>query len=47
MILVLLAVGSDYTERFINAMPKGWQQPLRRVLRVSPPMALGTPFHEG
>jgi len=47
MILVLLAVGSDYTERFINAMPKGWQRPLRRVLRVSPPMALGTPFHEG
>ena len=47
MILVLLAVGSDYTERFINAMPRGWQRPLRRVLRVSPPMALGTPFHEG
>lgn len=47
MILVLLAVGSDYTERFILAMPKGWQRPLRRILRVSPPMALGTPFHEG
>lgn len=47
MILVLLAVGSDYTERFINAMPRGWQRPLRRILRVSPPMALGTPFHEG
>ncbi len=47
MILVLLAVGSDYTERFINAMPKSWQRPLRRVLRVSPPMALGTPFQEG
>lgn len=47
MIFVLLAVGSDYTERFINAMPKGWQRPLRRILRVSPPMALGTPFHEG
>ena len=47
MILVLLAVGSDYTERFINAMPKGWRQPLRRILRVSPPMALGTPFQEG
>jgi simple sugar transport system permease protein len=47
MILVLLAVGSDYTERFIKAMPKGWQRPLRRVLRVSPPMALGTAFHEG
>ncbi len=47
MILVLLAVGSDYTERFINAMPKSWQRPLRRVLRVSPPLALGTPFQEG
>jgi hypothetical protein len=47
MILVLLAVGSDYTERFINAMPRNWQRPLRRVLRVSPPLALGTPFHEG
>jgi simple sugar transport system permease protein len=47
MILVLLAVGSDLTERFITAMPKGWQRPLRRVLRVSPPMALGTAFHEG
>ena len=47
MIFVLLAVGSDYTERFINAMPQGWQRPLRRILRVSPPMALGTPFQEG
>ena len=47
MILVLLAVGSDYTERFITAMPHSWQRPLRRVLRVSPPMALGTAFHEG
>lgn len=47
MILVLLAVGSDYTERFILAMPRSWQRPLRRILRVSPPMALGTPFHEG
>jgi len=47
MILVLLAVGSDYTERFIEAMPRRWQRPLRRVLRVSPPMALGTAFHEG
>ena len=38
---------SDYTERFITAMPHSWQRPLRRVLRVSPPMALGTAFHEG
>lgn len=47
MILVLLAVGSDFTERAIKAMPKGWQPSLRRVLRISPPMALGTPFKEG
>jgi len=47
MILVLLAVGSDYTERFIEVMPRRWQRPLRRILRVSPPMALGTAFHEG
>ncbi len=46
MILVLLAVGSDLTERFIMAMPQSWQGPLRRILRVSPPMALGTTFSE-
>lgn len=46
MIFVLLAVGSDLTERFISAMPKSWQRPLRSVLRVSPPMALGTSFSE-
>ncbi len=47
MILVLLTVGSDFTDRFIRAMPKSWQRPLSRLLRVSPPMALGTPFREG
>lgn len=47
MILVLLAVGSDFTERVIGLMPQSWQRPLRRVLRVSPPLALGTTFHEG
>jgi simple sugar transport system permease protein len=46
MILVLLAVGSDATERLIQAMPQRWQRPLRNVLRVSPPLALGTTFQE-
>lgn len=46
MILVLLTVGSDFTERVIKVMPQSWQRPLRNVLRVSPPMALGTAFHE-
>jgi general nucleoside transport system permease protein len=46
MIAVLLAVGSDYTERLISRMPKRAQRPLRRLLRVSPPMALGTTFVE-
>lgn len=46
MILVLLAVGSDLTERFITAMPKSWQKPLRSILRVQPPLALGTAFSE-
>ncbi len=46
MILVLLAVGSDITERFIAAMPTSWQRPMRSILRVQPPMALGTTFSE-
>ena len=46
MIAVLLVVGSDVTERFIEFMPQRWQPPLRRWLRVSPPMALGTTFVE-
>ncbi len=46
MILVLLLVGSDLTERMITLMPKKAQRPLRRVLRVSPPMAIGTIFEE-
>ncbi len=46
MIAVLLVVGSDVTERFIDLMPQRWQPPLRRWLRVSPPMALGTTFIE-
>jgi len=44
MIFVLLTVGSEFTERLIIIMPKPIQGPLRRALRVSPPMALGTTF---
>lgn len=46
MIFVLLAVGSDFTERLITAMPASLQRPLRGILRVSPPMSLGTSFGE-
>jgi general nucleoside transport system permease protein len=46
MIAVLLAVSSDMTERLIALMPRGAQRPLRRILRVSPPLALGTTFGE-
>jgi hypothetical protein len=44
MIAVLLLVGGESTERVISVMPKPVQRPLRRILRVSPPMALGTNF---
>jgi hypothetical protein len=44
MILVLLLVNSELTERLIESTPKRIQGPLRRLLRVSPPMALGTTF---
>lgn len=47
LIFVLLIMGSDYTERFIGLTPKSWQRPLRQILRISPPMALGTTFDEG
>jgi len=46
MIAVLLVSTSDLTERFINLMPTAWRRPLRRLLRVSAPRALGTPFGE-
>ncbi len=46
MIVVLLLVGSDLTERFITAMPNSWQPRLRSILRVQPPLALGTTFSE-
>lgn len=46
MIAVLLLVGSDITERLVTVMPRPLQRPLRRLLRVSPPGALGTAFIE-
>jgi ABC-type uncharacterized transport system permease subunit len=46
MILVLLAVGSEWIERFIVLMPPVLQKPLRRILHTSQPLALGTTFGE-
>lgn len=46
MIAVLLLVGSNITERVIVYMPRPLQRPVRRLLRVGPPMALGTSFGE-
>jgi simple sugar transport system permease protein len=46
MISVLLLVGSDATERLIVIMPRRIQPALRSLLRVAPPMALGTRFGE-
>jgi len=46
MILVLLLVGSDFTERLVTIAPKSLQRPLQRLLRISPPQALGSTFIE-
>ena len=46
MIAVLVVSASELTEKFINLMPVSWRRPLRRLLRVSAPMALGTRFGE-
>ncbi|MBN1146682.1 MAG: ABC transporter permease [Anaerolineales bacterium] len=46
MIFVLLLVGSDITERLISLMPRTAQSLLRRLLRVAPPMALGSTFEQ-
>jgi simple sugar transport system permease protein len=46
MIFVLLAAGSNATERLVTLMPKRTRPRLRRWLRVQPPMALGTTFGE-
>lgn len=46
MIVVLLLVGSDFTERIVTIAPKSLQRPLQRLLRVAPPAALGSTFAE-
>ena len=46
MILVLLIVGGETTDRIIGIMPKPMQRPLRRFLHTAPPEALGTVFGE-
>lgn len=46
MIGVLLLVSSEVSERLIAFAPRAAQRPLRRMLRVSPPRALGTTFLE-
>jgi len=46
MILVLLLVGSDFSERIVTIAPKSLQMPLQRLLRMSPPQALGSTFVE-
>ena len=46
MIIVLLLVGSDFTERIILMAPHRMQRPLQRFLRISPPKALGSTFVE-
>ena len=46
MITVLLLVGSNFSERIILMAPERLQRPLRRVLKISPPKALGATFVE-
>ncbi len=47
MIAVLFLAGSNVLERLVSLMPERTQPSLRRLLRVQPPMALGTTFEEG
>lgn len=44
MIAVLVIVGSNLTERLISKLPQKMQRPLRNLLRVEPPLALGKTF---
>jgi ABC-type uncharacterized transport system permease subunit len=46
MIAVLLLVSSEFTDWLITIMPRRLQRPLHRLLRVAPPMAIGTIFEE-
>ncbi|MCK5643729.1 MAG: ABC transporter permease [Gammaproteobacteria bacterium] len=47
MLMVLLLVGSDFTERLITLTPRRFHPRLRQVLRVRPPGALGKVFSPG
>jgi hypothetical protein len=47
MILVLYLAGSNALDRLVRLMPERVQPSLRRLLRVQPPLALGTTFEEG
>ncbi|MDH3942798.1 MAG: hypothetical protein OEV06_01715, partial [Anaerolineae bacterium] len=46
MIAVLLVVGSKLTDQLVEKMPRQIQKPLRNLLRVEPPLALGKTFGE-
>jgi len=46
MILVLLLVSGDFTERIVALAPRRMRKTLTRMLRVSPPKALGTELVE-
>jgi ABC-type uncharacterized transport system permease subunit len=47
MILVLFLAGSNVLDRLVNLAPARWRPRLRRLLRVQPPLALGSTFEEG
>jgi simple sugar transport system permease protein len=47
MILVLLAVSGKFTGRLIANAPPRLKRPLRRLLQVAPPAALGVDLKEG
>jgi simple sugar transport system permease protein len=47
MIVVLILVGSDFTDRIIAIAPRRFRSRLRQVLRVRPPAALGKVFSPG
>jgi simple sugar transport system permease protein len=46
MITVLILVSGDFTERLIAYMPQSIQDPLRKQLRLAPPLALGATLDE-
>lgn len=44
MIAVLVAVGGGFSDRLLERLPMRLRRPLRRMLKVEPPMALGREF---